>query len=83
MGCWSARRSMHCSSTSTSMLSIDLVAGDDLRGLVGVALEQRLHRQPERGLGLAAHGEEPHLDLAQLVVKVPVRFGAHPNLPVM
>ena len=74
---------MHCSSISTSMLSITRSPAMTRCGLVAVALEQRLHRETERGLGLARHGEQPDLDVAQLVVKVAMDVEAHPNLPVM
>jgi hypothetical protein len=59
------------------------VAGDHPAGLLDVALEQRLHRQAERRLRLPGHGEEPYLDVTQLVVEVAVNVDAHPNLPVI
>ena len=59
------------------------VARDDRLRLVGVALEQRLDRQVQRRLGLARHGEQPRLDLRQLLVKMSLGIDAHPNLPVM
>ena len=59
------------------------VVGDDLAGLVGVALQERLHGQAQRGLGLARHGQQAHLDGTELVMKVAVRLEAHPNLPVI
>ena len=71
------------------LLDLDLhavdhpVAHDDPVGLVGIPLEQRLHREAEGGLRLARHGEQPDLHVAQLVVKVAVNVEAHPNLPVM
>ena len=37
----------------------------------------------ERRLRLAGHGEQADLDVAELVVKMPVSVEAHPNLPVM
>ena len=60
-----------------------VVAGDDLVRLAAVTLEQRVHGQAERGFGLARHGEEEDLEVAQLLVEVPVQVAGHPNLPVM
>jgi len=60
----------------------DPVGADHRLGLLPVPLEQRVHRQAQCGLRLARHGQEADLDLAQVVMKVPVRLG-HPNLPVM
>ena len=60
----------------------DPVAGDDTLGLGAVALEERLDGQSQGGLRLTRHRQEADLDLAQVVVKVPVGLG-HPNLPVM
>ena len=59
------------------------VPGDHPARLLAVALQQRLHRQPQRRLRLAGHGEQPDLDVAQLVVKMTMDIDAHPNLPVM
>ena len=59
----------------------DAMDADEMRppnpGLVGV-LWNRMRR-----LGLARHGEEPDLDVAQLLVEMAVGVDAHPNLPVM
>ena len=74
---------MHCSSISTSMLSMTRSPAMTRLRLLAVALEQRLDRQAERRLGLARHGEQADLDVAQLVVKVAMDVDAHPNLPVM
>ena len=74
---------MHCSSISTSMLSITRSPWMTRGGLLVVALEQRLDRETERGFRFARHREQAHLDVAQLVVKMPVDVQAHPNLPVM
>jgi hypothetical protein len=59
------------------------VAGDDLIGLGAVALEQGVDRKAERRLRLARHGQEPDLEVAQLLVKMAVQVAGHPNLPVM
>ena len=74
---------MHCSSISTSMLSMTRSPAITRLGLLAVALQQRLDREAERRLRLARHGEQADLDVAQLVVKMPVDVEAHPNLPVM
>ena len=83
IGCWSARRLMHCSSISTSMLSMTRSPAMTRPALSLVALEQRLDREAERRLRLARHREQAHLDVAQLVVEVAMDVDAHPNLPVM
>ena len=74
---------MHCSSISTSMLSITRSPAITRLRLLAVALEQRVDREAERRLRLARHGEQADLDVAQLVVKMAMDVEAHPNLPVM
>ena len=61
---------MHCSSISTSMASITRSPAMTRLRLVAVALQQGLDRQAQRCLCLARHGEQAHLDVAQLVVEV-------------
>ena len=61
----------------------DSIAFDDPFGFVGVPLEECFDGELDRGLRLAGHREQPDLDLAQLVVKMPVAFAGHPNLPVI
>ena len=74
---------MHCSSISTSMLSITRSPAITRLAFSLVALEQRLDREAQRRLRLARHGEQAHLDVAQLVVEMAMDVDAHPNLPVM
>ena len=74
---------MHCSSISTSMLSMSRSPAMTAARLLLVALEQRLDREAERRLRLARHREQAHLDVAQLVVEMAMDVDAHPNLPVM
>ena len=59
------------------------IARDHLGSLGAVPLQQRLDRLTQRRFGFPRHREEPHLDLAQLVMEVAVDVSAHPNLPVM
>lgn len=62
---------------------VDLpVAGDHLLGRLRLAVQDRAERLPQGVLDLAGHGQQPILEPAQLVVKVPVGLADHPNLPV-
>ena len=59
------------------------VALDDRLGFHQITIQQGLHRHAQGRFGLPRHGEQPDLDVIQLVVKVTLAVDGHPNLPVM
>ena len=64
-----------------------VVAGDDFGEEVGVPLDQTAHRDTHAFFGQATHGEQPVLELGELLGEVPLLFvrgvrHGYPNRPV-